>query len=67
MVERTVSGKRVRITRLLGHALTPEVQRQLEALLETDEGMYRISLLKWPILYRIVAKSLFGRILRNIQ
>jgi hypothetical protein len=46
MVGRTVSGERLRITRLLGHALTPEVERQLEALLEADEGMYRISLLK---------------------
>jgi TnpA family transposase len=46
MVGRTVSGERLRITRLLGRALTPEVERQLEALLEADEGMYRISLLK---------------------
>jgi hypothetical protein len=46
MVGRTVSGERLRITRLLGHALTPEVERQLEALLEADEGMYHISLLK---------------------
>src|ERR1035437_7582953 len=46
MVGRTVSGERQRITHLLGRALTPEVERQLEALLEADEGMYRISLLK---------------------
>jgi hypothetical protein len=46
MVGRTVSGERLRITRLLGRALTPEVERQLEALLDAEEGMYRISLLK---------------------
>jgi hypothetical protein len=46
MVGQAVSGELLRITRLLGLALTPEVERQLEALLEADEGMYRISLLK---------------------
>ena len=46
MVGRTVSGEGLRITSLLGHALTPEVERQLEVLLEADEGMYGISLLK---------------------
>ena len=46
MVGRAVSGELLRITRLLGGALTPAVERQLEALLEADEGMYRISLLK---------------------
>jgi TnpA family transposase len=46
MVGRTVSGERLRITHLLGRSLTPAVERQLEALLEADEGMYRISLLK---------------------
>jgi hypothetical protein len=46
MVGQAVSGERLRITRLLGRALTPEVERQLEALLDADEGMYRISLLK---------------------
>ena len=41
MVGRTVSGERLRITRLLGRSLTPvTVERQLEALLEADEGMY---------------------------
>jgi hypothetical protein len=34
------------MTGLLGQALTPEVEKQLEALLQADEGMYRISLLK---------------------
>ncbi len=46
MVGRTVSAERLRLTRLLDRALTPELERQLQALLEADEGMYRISLLK---------------------
>jgi TnpA family transposase len=46
MIGRTVAGELLRITRLLSHALKTEVERQLEALLEADEGMYRISLLK---------------------
>jgi hypothetical protein len=46
LVGRTVSGEHLRITRLLGRGLTREVERQLEALLEADEGMYRISILK---------------------
>ena len=46
MIGQTVAGELLRITRLLGEALKPEVERQLEALLEADEGMYRISLLK---------------------
>jgi TnpA family transposase len=46
MVGRTVSRERLRITRLLSRSLTPEIEEQLAALLEADEGMYRISLLK---------------------
>src|ERR1035437_3811192 len=46
MVGQTVSGELQRMTGLLDRALTPEVERQLEALTEADEGMYRISLLK---------------------
>lgn len=46
MVGRIVSGERRRIIRLLGRALTPAVEQQLEALLQADEGMYRISILK---------------------
>jgi TnpA family transposase len=46
MIGQTVAGELFRITDLLGQALKPEVERQLEALLEADEGMYRISLLK---------------------
>ena len=45
MVGRTVSTERLRLTRLLDRALTPELERQLQTLLEADEGMYRISLL----------------------
>lgn len=47
MVGRTVSGERKRITDLLVKALTPEVEQQLEALLAADDGMYRISALKY--------------------
>jgi len=46
LIGRTVSGERRRITHLLGQALTPSVEQQLEALLLADEGMYRISILK---------------------
>jgi TnpA family transposase len=46
MVGRVVSGERRRITRLLALALTPAIEKQLKALLEADEGMYRISILK---------------------
>ena len=45
MVERAVSGERLRITRLLVQALIPTIEKQLNALLEADEGMYRISIL----------------------
>lgn len=31
---------------LLAQALTPAVEQQLKALLQADEGLYRISLLK---------------------
>ena len=46
MVGWTVSGERQRVTHLLGQALTPAVEQQLEKLLQADEGMYRISSLK---------------------
>ena len=46
MVGRTASGERRRMTHLLGQALTPAVEQKLEALLQADEGMYRISVLK---------------------
>ena len=46
MVGRTVSGERQRVTHLLGQALTPAVEQQLEKLRQADEGMYRISALK---------------------
>ncbi len=46
MVSRTVSGERQRITHLLGNSLTQAVEQQLDKLLQSDEGMYRISTLK---------------------
>ena len=46
MVSRVVSGERRRITNLLTQTLTPLLKKQLDALLQSDEGMYRISLLK---------------------
>jgi len=42
----TVTVERQRIADLLGQALTPEIEKQLEALLRADEGMYRITVLK---------------------
>jgi TnpA family transposase len=46
MVGRVVTGERKRITQLLSHVLTPAVEERLAALLQSDEGMYRISVLK---------------------
>ena len=46
MVGRVVASERKRVTQLLGQALTPTAREQLDALLEADEGMYRISALK---------------------
>lgn len=46
LVGRVVTGERRRVTSLLDKALPPGVERQLEALLRADEGMYRISVLK---------------------
>jgi TnpA family transposase len=46
MVGRVVTAERKRITQLLGQALTPAVDKQLEALLQADENTYRISALK---------------------
>ncbi len=46
MVGRVVAGERQRLTQLLGKALTPTVERHLDALLEADEGMYRIRTLQ---------------------
>jgi len=46
MVGRVVTRERTRIPHLLGHALTPTVATQLDALLEADEHVYRISALK---------------------
>lgn len=46
MVGGAVTRERTRITQLLGHALTPTMATQLDALLEADEQVYRISALK---------------------
>lgn len=46
MVGRAVTSERNRITGLLDAALTPAARDQLDALLEADENMYRISALK---------------------
>lgn len=46
LVGRVVSGERQRLTQLLEQALTPEVRRQLDDLLEADEGIYRIRALQ---------------------
>ena len=44
--KRVVTGERRRITQLLDEALTPTMEKQLARLLEADNGMYRISVLK---------------------
>jgi TnpA family transposase len=46
MIGRVVTRERTRITHLLGQALTPTVATQLDALLEADEHVYRITALK---------------------
>jgi hypothetical protein len=46
LVTRAVSHERRRVTRLLGQAITPEVEKQLHALLESDEGLYQLTILK---------------------
>lgn len=46
LVGRVVAHERRRITQLLNQALTPAVGQQLDALLQADEGMYRISAFK---------------------
>lgn len=46
MVGAVVTHERNRITQLLGQALTPAVEGQLDALLQADEQVYRINALK---------------------
>jgi TnpA family transposase len=46
MVGRVISGELDRVTRLLEEALSPALEQQLDALLQADEGMYRISAYK---------------------
>jgi hypothetical protein len=46
MIGRVVTGERTRITKLLTKALTPTIETQLKTLLEAEEGVYGINLLK---------------------
>lgn len=46
MIGRVVTGEGTRITKLLTKAITPTIENQLKNLLEAEEGVYRISLLK---------------------
>jgi len=46
LISRVVTGERRRITDLLGQAMTPAIEQRLAALLQADQGMYRISELK---------------------
>ena len=46
MVGRVVTQERNRITRLLEQALTPDIQKQIDALLQADENVYRLRTLK---------------------
>ncbi len=46
LVSRVVTGERNRITRLLDRAITPAVEKQMQALLESDEGLYHLTILK---------------------
>jgi len=45
-VGRVVTRERQRLTQLLEHALTPTVAPQIDALLEANDTVYRISTLK---------------------
>lgn len=46
LVRRVMTGERQRVTQTLARALTSELKDQLEALLQADQGMYRVSVLK---------------------
>jgi hypothetical protein len=46
LVTKAVSHERRRVTHLLGQAITPQVEKQLQALLESDEGLYQLTILK---------------------
>jgi hypothetical protein len=46
MIGRVVTGERTRITKLLTKAITPTVESQLNTLLQAEESVYGISLLK---------------------
>jgi Domain of unknown function (DUF4158) len=46
MVGRVISGERDRVSQMLGRTLKPEIQKQLDKLLEADEYLYRVSALR---------------------
>ena len=46
MIGRVLAGERKRLTCLLGHAITPVVAQQCDALLEADDRLDRLSTLK---------------------
>jgi len=46
LVSRVVTKERQRITHLLGQAITPDIEKRLQALLESDEGLYQLTILK---------------------
>jgi TnpA family transposase len=46
LVSRVVTKERQRITHLLGQAITPDIEKHLQALLESDEGLYQLTILK---------------------
>jgi Domain of unknown function (DUF4158) len=46
LVSRVVTRERQRITHLLRQAITPDIEQQLQALLESDEGLYQLTILK---------------------
>jgi hypothetical protein len=46
MVGQVLSGEQDRIDQMLGRALKPEIEKQLNKLLEADEYLYRVSALR---------------------
>ncbi|MDD5673297.1 MAG: Tn3 family transposase [Chitinivibrionales bacterium] len=46
LIGHVVTGERMRITRLLDKAITPEIVSQLEQMLQAEEGVYRVNVLK---------------------
>ena len=46
LIGHVVTSERQRITQLLDKAITPEIVAQLERMLQAEEGVYRINVLK---------------------